>query len=62
MSEVLYSLGRDGARGFALQAWNLFQTTGRQYWYVGQGTIWLDVLNYLAERNERQPIAVETRL
>jgi hypothetical protein len=56
--EILHRLGRHSeavAKGAAAQ--DIFQQCGREYYFLGQGTAWLDKLDDLARENGRSAIA-----
>ena len=56
--EILHRLGRHSealTKGAAAR--EIFQKCGREYYFLGQGTAWLDKLNDLAKENGRPAIA-----
>ncbi|KAJ5264965.1 hypothetical protein N7505_007758 [Penicillium chrysogenum] len=59
-SEVLYRLGRhQEATAKRAVAQEKFAEYGREYYFLGQGTAWLDTLDGLATDSERQAIAAD---
>ncbi|CAJ2514321.1 Uu.00g024400.m01.CDS01 [Anthostomella pinea] len=62
LSQVYYRIGRDGAHELAASARAIFRNKGRQYYFVGQGTLWLDVLSDLAEDDGQQRLVSRVEL
>jgi hypothetical protein len=52
-SQIAYQLGYPEATELAEQARAIFAKTGRQYHFVGHGTIWPDIIGTMDERQGR---------
>jgi hypothetical protein len=53
-SEVAHRLKLPVAGDLTLRAKAIFEVTSRQYWFVGQGSIWPDLVGDLEERSGRE--------
>lgn len=54
LSEACHQTNAPNAIDFGLRSRRIFQKVGRQHHWVGQGTIWLDVLDRMAENAGRK--------